>query len=93
MTSTGSSVSYTTNTTGVTYYVKACNGAGTCGATSSYQIKLDKATPATPAITATDGITSGNWHTANVTLNFSGASSTSGITYYYGTSSSSMTST
>ncbi|MBE6147626.1 MAG: hypothetical protein E7168_04765, partial [Firmicutes bacterium] len=93
MTSTGSSVSYSTNTSGVTYYVKACNGAGTCSGNSSYQIKLDKSTPATPTITASDGKTSGSWHTANVTLNFSGASSTSGITYYYGTSTSSMTST
>ena len=94
MTSTGSSVSRTSDTSGLTYYVKACNGAGVCSTSNaSYQIKLDKGTPATPTITASDGITSGNWHTANVTLNFSGASSTSGITYYYGTSTSSMTST
>ena len=91
MTSTGSSVTYSNNTTGVTYYVKACNGAGTCGETNSYQIKLDKATTSTlgtPTITASDGVTSGSWHTENFTITPSGISSTSGITYYYGTSSS-----
>jgi len=88
-----SSVSVSTNTTGANHYFRACNGAGTCSSNTLYVAKLDKGTPATPTISATDGIGSGNWHTANVTLNFSGSSSTSGITYYYGTSTSSMTST
>ncbi|MBE6147336.1 MAG: type II secretion system protein, partial [Firmicutes bacterium] len=86
-------ISISTNTASQTYYFKACNGAGVCTNNSSYVVKLDKKTPETPTITANDGITSGNWHTANVTLTFSGASSTSNITYYYGTSTSSMTST
>jgi len=79
-------VSITENTAGVTYYFKACNGAGTCSDESNYIVKLDKSTPAAPTVTASDSISSGSWHTANFTLTPSGSSSTSGITYHYGTS-------
>ena len=83
MTKQGSSVTISSNTSGVTYYVKACSGSGVCSTNSSYVVKLDKTTPSAPTLTATDGITSGKWHTANFTLNATGGENISGNTYYY----------
>ena len=49
-------------------------------------------TPTTPKITASDGITSGNWHTGNVTLTFSGSTVSGGtVKYYWGYSASAIT--
>ncbi len=49
--------------------------------------------PTKPTITASDSKASGSWHTANTTLSFSGSSlpGNGQINYYYGTSSSSIT--
>jgi len=94
LTSKGNSVTVAANTTGITYYVKACNGAGVCSDVSSYVAKLDTSSVAKPSITANDNIASGLWHSNNVTLTFSSSSastSTSGVTYYYGTSSNNIT--
>ena len=94
MYSTGTSTSITSETSGTTYYVKACNAAGLCSSVSSYIVRLDKATSIkAPTITASDGILSDRWHKSNFTLTFSGSTSTSGVTYYYGTRTNSMTST
>ncbi len=52
--------------------------------------------PTAPTITASDSKASGNWHTANFNLTFSGSSIANGsgsVTYFYGTSTSSMTNT
>ncbi len=90
----GSSVYINSETGGTTYYAKACNGAGLCSDVSSYLVMLDvNATIAAPKITASDSVASGSWHKANFTLSFSGSTSASGITYYYGTSSYSLNNT
>ena len=47
--------------------------------------------PDTPIITASDSISSGSWHNSNYSLYASGVSGS--VTYYYGTSSYSLTST
>ncbi len=87
-----SSVKITANTGSTTYYAKACNGVGTCSQIVSYELKLDKSTPATPVLTASDGKASGSWHTANTTLNASGSSAISNVTYYIDASSNPTTS-
>ncbi len=92
----GSSGSWTITATGVkggsTYFTLSLSSSGV-----RYVFKVNVyEAPSTPTITASDSITSGNWHTANFTLSFSGSSITNGsgnVTYYYGTSTSSMTST
>ena len=87
----GQTVILNTNTSGTTYYAKLCTGSGNCTAVQSYTAKLDKNIPGAPTISASDGITTGNYHSNAFTLSFSGQSSISGIDYYYGTSSSSIT--
>ncbi|MBO5096659.1 MAG: hypothetical protein J6B98_07275, partial [Bacilli bacterium] len=79
----GNSVTISSNTSGTTYYVKACSGSLVCSETSSYVLKLDKTTPSAPILTASDGIASGKWHTSNFTLNATGGKNISGNTYYY----------
>ena len=87
----GTSTHVNNETNGTTYYVKACNSSGFCSDASTYVVKLDRnENIAAPIITASDGITSGNWHKSNFTLTFSGSKSVSGITYYYGISKSSL---
>lgn len=45
MTSVGTSVPINSSNNGQTLYVKACNGAGTCGPVASYKIKYDNTAP------------------------------------------------
>ena len=88
---TGNNINMTTNTTGTTYYVRACSNAGICGPTSSYQVKLDKDIPIRPTISPNDNIGSGSWHKNNFTLNFSGNNNISGVNYEYSTDGSNYT--
>lgn len=87
-----SSIELTTNTTGTTYYVRACSNAGICGETSSYQVKLDKDTPPAPTITASDNKKSGEWRSENYTLSISGNGTISGTNYQYSTDGTNYTS-
>lgn len=59
--------------------------AGNRSAWSNYQVsKLDTQTPSTPTLTASDGITSGNWHTSGFDLIIGEQNNLSGNTYYFG---------
>ena len=90
----GTGIYINSETSGTTYYVKACNKAGVCSSASSYLVMLDlNTTISAPKISASDNVASGSWHKSNFTLSFSGSTSVSGITYYYGTSSYSLNST
>ena len=87
----GASTHVSEETDGTTYYVRACNNSGFCSSASTYLVKLDKNDKINaPTITASDKITSDNWHNSNFTLTFSGSKSTSGVTYYYGTRENSV---
>ena len=94
MTSKGASVVAKKSQYNVTMYVKACtNGSNLCSGISSYIINVDT-TPTNPVITASDGITSGNYHSKNYTLSWKSTNKGSqNLTYYYGTNSSKMTNT
>ena len=85
-------INITTNTSGTTYYVRACSNAGICGEASSYQVKLDKDTPAAPIITASDNKESGSWHAGNYTLSIGGSGTISGTSYQYSTNGINYTS-
>jgi len=91
------SVSVTSNTASTTYYYKVCSGSGICSNIGNYVAKLDKTTSndlnLKTTITASDNKASGSWHTADTTLTVSGASSTSGITYYIDTNNPPTTKT
>ncbi len=87
----GASTTINQNSSGTTYYVKVCSGAGLCSGNSTYVAKLDATTPNAPTITATDGIGSNSWHNKAFTLNYSGANNISQNTYYYGTTASPTT--
>ena len=88
----GTAITSYNGTTG-TYYIryKIVSGAGNSSTVASYTAKVDTKKPETPTLTASDGIASGNWHTSNFTISASGSSSTSGITYYYGTTTNPTT--
>ena len=92
-TTTGSSISASGNTTGTTYYAKACNQAGVCTNVGSYVSKIDSSAPSNLTLTISDGKSSGAWHTANFTISFSATKNGgSSVVYYYGTSSNPTTS-
>ena len=55
------------------------------------EVNIDKATPATPKIVASDGIATNVAHTENFVLVFGGGNNPSGNTYYYGWSSAAIT--
>ena len=48
-------------------------------------IQKDANKPVTPTITSSDGKVSGEWHSANYNLTFSGSNSISGVQYQYST--------
>jgi len=73
--------------TGKYIYFRAVNNVGTLGKwTAVKNLFKDNDIIAPPTITATDGKLSGEWHTAAARLDFS-ATSASGVTYYYNTTS------
>lgn len=74
----------------ITYYGYVKNGVGTTGK-CSITFKRDNVTPTNPTIVASDSKLSGQWHAQAYNLTLSGASSPSGITYYYGTTSTPTT--
>lgn len=88
---TGSSLVVSTN--GITYvWFRTIDKNDKKSKWSNRQrVLIDKVTPTTPTITASDGIASGSTHTDNFTLFISGGNNVSGNTYYYGTSSSNIT--
>ena len=65
----GDSISLRENTSGTTYYVKACSNSNPsiCSNLSSYTFKLDKNTPVLVYNTS-DNIKSNNWHSNNFNL-------------------------
>lgn len=79
------SLTLSSNTNDVTYYVKACSSElpDICTKVSSYNVKLDLSTPKAPTVKASDSVGSGSTHFENFTLKFSGSSSISGVNYYY----------
>ena len=86
-TTRGSRTAMNTNTTGTTYYVQSCSGAGLCSGNSTYVEKLDKVVPPLPTIRDVSyGIGSGGWHKNAFTISFSGANNISGNQYFYDTS-------
>ncbi len=89
-TTPGSRIDYSSNTSGTTYYVKVCSGAGLCNGNSSYTIKLDQTKPSQPSISGNGA--SGSWHTNDfdITCGVNGTS-TSQLTCYYGTDPDHMT--
>ena len=83
---TSKSVSTSVYDDGVYYlHMKDSNGlTGYCRSDSYVYIP----TPDEPLLIASDGKSSGSWHNSNFTLTASGSGS--GVTYYYGTSPSSL---
>ena len=80
-TSSDATITVSKETAGTVYKVKACNKSvhGDKCSEASCKVILDKTTaPAVPSITASDGIKTGKWHTANFTLK----ASSSGANYY-----------
>lgn len=69
----------TTTVTGTV--VDNVGNKGTCTLT----IQKDANKPVTPTITSSDGKVSGEWHSANYNLTFSGSNSISGVQYQYST--------
>lgn len=78
------------NTSGLKITGTVTSNAGKVGSCST-TIKIDKTVPSKPTITATDNISSNNWHINNFNLTISGGSNISGNTYYYGTTTNSTT--
>ena len=68
VTSTSSvTASNNTTSTGINYYAKACNGAGTCSQVNNYLLKIDKSTPScTIVASGTEG--NNGWYISDVTL-------------------------
>ena len=84
----------TINDPGKYIYFRAVNSLGKVGKWSSYKnLYVDNDTIDTPVITASDGILSGEWHTAAPKLTFSGSTTASTLTYYYGPDQDNLTST
>jgi len=71
-----------------TYYAFAKDNVGNISESYEFIIdKVDNQKPNVPIITSNDSILSGNWHNKDFVLTFSGSTSISNITYYYGTTS------
>lgn len=79
------------DTPGRYIYIREVNNAGTAGAWTGYKnLYVDLSTVSDPIITAADNKISGEWHTADFTLNFTNENDTVPLTYYYGTSETSL---
>ena len=87
---TSNYVSNTINENGW-YYLHMKNENDLTNYCLAYVSQIKPAPPSTPIISASDSIASGNWHNSNYSLYASGSGSN--VVYYYGTSSSNITST
>lgn len=75
-------------------YFREVNKAGRASGWTTYKnLFIDEINLPAPIITAGDGITSGEWHTTDTKLTFTNTVTSIPLTYYYGTSEGSLTTT
>ena len=83
-------ISLNYNTTGEVVTAIVTDEAGNVGTCKTGTIKIDTVVPNAPTITASDNISSGNWHTNNFDLKLSGANNISGNSYYFNNTNSNI---